>query len=215
MTKNISPLTNNGYRSIRSGGRSCLSAAFAMCLIFAADSALSLEPKWPAGPYRYLVVDQDVRDMLTEFGRNLNITVKVSDQVGGRRIRGRLPIATAKEFLNRVCESYGLVWYFDGAVLHVSDQKEVQTELVDLGSEQPGGINEKLQALGIADPRFQIRSTAESRVLSVSGPPAYLAMIRQTVATLQKANRPRNVREVQDGDEVRVRVFRGKTQGGS
>ena len=192
-----------------------LSAACAMVLIAVAGPAQSLEPKWPAGAYRYIVVDQDLRDILVEFGRNLNVTVKVSEQVSVRRIRGRLPVLSAKEFLNRLCESYGLVWYFDGAVLHISGVSEIRTEPVDIGPGNFGNVSEKLQALGIADPRFTIRSTADSRILSVSGPPPYIALIRQTVTAMQKSVAPRSVREVQDGDDVKVRVFRGKAGEGS
>ena len=151
--------------------------------------------------------------MLIEFGRNLNINVKISEHVSGRRIRGRIPVTTAEQFLKRICESYGLVWYFDGAVLHVSAENEVRTELVDLGSVSPNGVNEKLQALGIADPRYAIRSTGDTKVLSISGPPPYLSLVRQTVATMQKAASPRSVREVQDGDDVKVKVFRGRREG--
>ena len=166
----------------------------AMYLAFFITPAQSLEPKWPPGNYKYLVVDQDVRDILLEFGRNLNMNVTVSDQVGGRRIRGRLPITTAEQFLKRVCESYGLVWYYDGAVLHISAENEVRTELVELGGVNPTGVNDKLQALGIADPRYAIRSTSDVKVLSVSGPPPYLSLVRQTVATMQKATIPKNIR---------------------
>ena len=214
MTRNISSLTKSCQSSIRASRKT---AIFAVCTIFAllASEARSAEPKWPAGTYRYLVVDQEIQGILTEFGRNLGLTVKLSDQVGGRRIRGRMPVASAKEFLNRICDSYGLVWYFDGAVLHVNAESEVRTEVVGLGSVNPASITDKLQALGIADPRFPIRSTPDTGVISVSGPPVYLKLIRETLATMQKTNRPRNVREVEEGDEVRVRVFRGKAGEGS
>src|SRR5215471_13490713 len=32
--------------------------------------ASAAEMKWPAGPYNYIALDQDLRDALTEFGRN-------------------------------------------------------------------------------------------------------------------------------------------------
>jgi type III secretion protein C len=213
MTKNIRILIKAAQGSSRPCRISAAAAALAIFLILNPQPAQSLAPKWPEGPYQYLVVDQDIRDILTEFGRNLNINVKISDQVGGRRIRGRLPITTAEQFLKRLCESYGLVWYYDGAVLHINSESELRTELVELGPISPFGVNEKLQALGITDPRYAIRSTADSRVLSVSGPPPYIAMIRQTVAAMQKAASPKSVREVQDGDEVRVKVFRGRREG--
>jgi type II secretory pathway component GspD/PulD (secretin) len=215
MANKISLLIKSESRSLAARGRFSSFIACAMFFLLPAQHAQSLEPKWPPGPYRYLVVDQDVREILTEFGRNLNISIQISDQVNGRRIRGRLPISSAKDFLNRLCESYGLVWYFDGGILHFSAENEVRTEAVDLGPVNPAGISQKLRDLEILDSRFPIRSTGDSRNLAISGPPPYLARIRQTVETMQKVSRPRNVREVQDGDDVKVRVFRGSTKEGS
>lgn len=219
MTKNISTQTvfSSASKSLEAYfnlSRILIIFATVMCgPAVSSKTASAAEPKWPEGTYKYLVVDQDVRDILIEFGRNLNMTVKISDQVGGRRIRGRLPITTAEQFLKRICDSYGLVWYYDGAVLHINSENEVRTELVDLGPVSPFGVTDKLQALGVGDARYAIRSTADARVLSVSGPPPYIAMVRQTVAAMQKAASPKSVREVQYGDEVKVRVFRGRREG--
>lgn len=175
-----------------------------------------MEPKWPSGPYRYLVVDQDLRDILAAFGRNLKMDVQISNQIAGRRIRGRLPISTAKEFLTSLCASYGLVWYYDGAKLHINAENEVRAEMVSLGQVNPAVMKERLQELGIADPRYAIRSTSDnSRVLSVSGPPRYLEHIREAVAAMQRpVAPPRPVREVPGSDSKDVIIFRG-TQGGS
>src|SRR5499433_1883998 len=131
--------------------------------------AFGMEPQWPAGPYKYMVIDQDIKGVLTEFGRNVGVPVDLSDQVKGR-LRGRLAVAPAREFLDKLCESYGLVWYFDGAVLHVSARAEVKTELINISRLPPGQVSEKLSALGIADPRYPVRTTPEVGVISVSGP---------------------------------------------
>lgn len=166
--------------------------------------ALAVEPAWPEGPYKYLVIDQDVRGVLVEFGRNVGIPVDVSEQIKGR-LRGRLGVAPAREFLDKLCESYGLVWYFDGAVLHVSAKTEIRTELINIGRFPPGEVNEKLKALGIADPRFPVRSTQDIGVVSVSGPPSFVSLVRQTLISLA----PPSVREEPHGDAPTVRVFRG------
>lgn len=172
--------------------------------------AHGVSPKWPPDPYRYIVIDQDLKDVLTEFGRNVGLAVKVSDQVRGH-LRGPLPIGTAEEFLARLCESYGLVWYFDGAVLYVGAKAEVKTELVDIGRWPPDELKAlpaKLEALGIADQRFPIRTTADAGVVSVSGPPPYVSRVREMLARLDKlATAPAQVSG--PGDDPRVRVFRG------
>jgi type II secretory pathway component GspD/PulD (secretin) len=185
------------------------------CLVFAAAAvtarpALGTEPQWPAAPYKYLVIDQDIKGVMAEFGRNIGLPVDVSDQVKGR-LRGQLApaTATAREFLGNLCESYGLVWYYDGAVLHINTKSEIRTELINIGRLSPGEVGEKLSALGVADTRFQVRSTEDAGVISVSGPPPFVSMVRQTLAILLR--RPPPVQEDTHGDEIKVRVFRGST----
>src|ERR1700676_4999326 len=101
----------------------CMSKRMVAGLVFSAAlasaaPALGMDPKWPSGPYKYLVIDQDIKGVLVEFGYNVGLPVDVSDQVEGR-LRGQFAAATAtaREFLDSLCDSHNLVWYFDGAVL--------------------------------------------------------------------------------------------------
>jgi len=142
------------------------------------------------------VIDQDVKDVLMEFGRNIGVSVDVSEQVTGR-LRGRLPVVTAKEFLDKLCESNGLVWYFDGSTLHVNTKAEVKTVLIDIGRVPSKQLTTRLTALGIADERFPVRTTPNGGVVSVSGPPSYVALVRQTLTAMARlASVPDNTRHV-------------------
>lgn len=183
-----------------------------LVLSFAAAPLSAGEPDWPPGPYRYLVINQKVADALAELGRNIGVPVRVSDAVEGR-LNGGLPVGTAREFLQRICDSYGLVWYFDGSVLHVNAESELRTEILDLGRVSPERLVRRLAELGIADERFTTRVPEEGGVLSVSGPPPYLSLVRTTLDRLAQPVRPRIAREVAGGDSVSVRVFRGRSGG--
>jgi type II secretory pathway component GspD/PulD (secretin) len=182
-----------------------ITAAVLILTTILPTTARSLEPKWPSGPYKYLVVDQDVKDLLIEFGRNIGVPVRVSDEVSGR-VRGRLPAATAREFLNLLCDRNGLVWYFDGAILHVGAEAEVKTELVNIGQLPATELLSKLDTLGIADPRFPVRATPDAGIISVSGPPVFVSLVQQTLAVMTKsAGQP-----PREGDQhPGIRVFRG------
>jgi type III secretion protein C len=175
--------------------------AFVAALV-AARPAIGMEPKWPSGPYKYWVVDQDIKGILVEFGRNVGVPVDVSDQVKGR-LRGKVAAAaaTAREFLDSLCDGNELVWYFDGASLHVNAKTEITTELVSLGRFSREEALKKLAGLGIDDARFPVRSTNNASVISVSGPPKLVSMVRQALQQPAKEDTGR--------DEVRVRVFRG------
>lgn len=172
-------------------------------------SAAAVEPNWPSGTYKYVVIDQDLKDVLIEFGRNINVWVKVSDEVKARRVRGPLPPASAEEFLKRLCDGYGLVWYFDGSVLHISSQAELKTELFDVTPLTSNGIYDELRGIGVADPRFPIRTTGDERIVSISGPPPYIWTVRRILATMVKAATPQFVKETLSEKAPVVRVFRG------
>lgn len=195
-----------------SGWRNLFALVLA-ALPLAPGAASAAEPKWPKEPYNYLVIDQDLRDVLAEFGRNVRLPVKVSDAIARRRVRNDLAVAPPRDFLQRLCESYGLVWYYDGAVLHFSDENEVRTELLNTGSVEPPTLLRKLEALDVADPRFPIRAGGGGGVITVSGPPPYLALVRKTVEAMERSNSPRPVQEVTNGDTLKVRVFRGTREG--
>lgn len=186
--------------------RQTLTALVLTVMLGSVAPVLGMEPQWPTKPYKYLVIDQDIGGVLVEFGRNVGVPVDISDQVKGR-LRGRLAVTTARKFLDGLCESYGLVWYFDGAVLHVNAKTEIRTELVNVGRLSPGEAREKLNALGVADDRFTVRSTQDSSIISVSGPPPFVSLVRQTLAALGSPSP--QVREDSHGDDIRVRVFRG------
>jgi type II secretory pathway component GspD/PulD (secretin) len=201
---------------IGAGGRRawrCLPVLAGMLLVLTPPPAWSSEPKWPKEPYSYLVIDQDLRDVLTEFGRNIRVPIKLSDGVARRRVRNDVAVAPPREFLQRLCDAYGLVWYYDGAVLHISDDDEVRTELLYTGALGVESLLSKLNGLGVADSRYVIRAGGSGGVISVSGPPPYVALVRKTIDALEKANAPRPVQEVTDGDAMKVRVFRGTKQG--
>jgi type II secretory pathway component GspD/PulD (secretin) len=182
-------------------------AGIAATLACPKPCAFAAEPNWPAGPFRYLVIDQDTKDVLQEFGNITNIPVTVSDQVRGH-VHGPLPITTAENFLKRICENQGLVWYFDGLKLYVSAASEIDSLMISLGPLRLQELSDRLEKLGIADPRYPLNATQKADVILVSGPPRYLALVRQTYEAMKQAI-PRKVMENGVGDEPSVRVFRG------
>lgn len=170
------------------------------------------EAKWGEAPYKYLIIDQDIRDVLTEFGRNAGVPTQIAPTVSARRIRGPLESnseGTAKDFLQRFCDSHGLVWYFDGTALHIASLEDLQTEMIKLEHAKSGDILRRLGELGHSDARFSLRATDNGGVLSVSGPPAFRALVRRTVSIAEAAGRFRPAREAEIKDAIEVRVFRG------
>jgi type II secretory pathway component GspD/PulD (secretin) len=202
MNKNISMQTGTNKKQF---APNAVGVGLGLAILLAAgalpiSTANAMEPKWPSGPYKYLVVDQDLRDALTEFGRSIGVAVKVSETLAGHRLRGKLPEGTAQQYLKQLCESYGIVWFYDGAVMHFSSETEIKTEQVDLRPVSADAVTKKLKSLGVIEANYPIR-TIDAHSISVFGPPPYITFVRQTVTAMQKAM------------SGKVRVIRGGVEG--
>lgn len=160
------------------------------------------QPEWFAKPYAYVLVEQDVRAAVKEFGHNLDLIVVLSDAVRGKS-RGNVRGETAGDFLNLLCDSNGLNWYFDGNILYLGADNEITTRLF----KSPGLDLERLQdylaSLDVYGKQMSVRRSPNGDELFVSGPPAYLAMIQQHVDHQQPPARAQQVAR-----ERGVRVFR-------
>ena len=152
-------------------------------MIATAGPCWAAEPNWPAAPYEYVVVDQDLRTVLTQFGANTGLRIALSDAVQGR-VHGRTPAAPAKDILNGLAQSFGLDWYYDGAVISVSAASEAETHLLPLQGVSFARLRSGLAAADLLDRRFQLRAGVGPDVALVSGPPRYVAMVRQGLAAL-------------------------------
>jgi type III secretion protein C len=86
-------------------------------------------------------------------------------------------------------------------MLHINAKTEVKTELIDIGRLPSKQLTTRLNALGIADPRFPVRTTPNGGVVSVSGPPSYIALVRQTLTAMARASSARE-------DMQRVTIWR-------
>ncbi|MER8608951.1 type III secretion protein [Mesorhizobium sp. M1233] len=178
--------------------------AVVLALGFGSQPAFAAEPRWPPGPYKYITIDQSVTDALVELGRNMRVPMRVSKLVKGRLSAG-MPVGTAREFLEEICNRYGLIWHFDGIVMNVATEAEVQTEMIPLDANMAAGAEDRLSRLGVSDPRFPIKVSKQDDVISVSGPPSYIELVRRTLGVPATPSAKQET-----GKAVSVRVFRGK-----
>lgn len=187
------------------------------CLAIGAPPLRAADGDWQHKPYHYVAIDQDLRNALLEFGRNLRIPIRVGEAVKGR-LRAMPASGDARAFLERLTRTHGLIWYFDGTTLHVDAQSSLQTELMALDGASPVQLDQMLQRLGVADSRFPLRSGGARGVISVSGPSAYRNLVRDALSQL-KGDRAATAGSRASGTPAdaaaKVRVFRGGPQNGS
>ena len=160
-------------------------------------------------PYAYTVLDENLRDVLLQFGANTKSRIAISDAVQGR-VRGRRDAAPPEAFLEALGREFGFDWYYDGYILYISATSESVSRMVTLGGVPASSLQATLEALGIADPRFLLRAVPESFTVLVSGPPRYVELVEQAVQTLAKPPAaPSPPAPAAPSPEKTVTVFRG------
>lgn len=161
-----------------------------------------MQPDWFTRPYAYVLVEQDVRGALEEFGHNMGLTVVISDKVRGKS-RSRVRAESAGGFLAALCDFNALTWYFDGNVLYLTADSETGTRLFKAQGRKLKQLQDYVASRDGYGKQMSVRPGPDGDELFASGPPAWLAMIQQHVDQQQKASSVAAVRE------RGVRVFRG------
>jgi type III secretion protein C len=147
------------------------------------------EPDWPRTSYDYVVIDQDLRVVLEQFGVNTGLRVVLSDAVEGK-VHGRLPAAEPRAFLQRLTQMFGLDWYYDGAAIAVSAASEAQSRVLTLRNVTFETLHDALASADLLDPRYQLRQGPAANIAIASGPPRYLAAVQQTATALSAEKNP-------------------------
>lgn len=177
--------------------RSALHGVFGAALFLAALGTLPAAAQqnaqdWQDTPFQYDVVDQDVRQLFREYGRQLGILVQLSDNVRGRA-RNLHVDGTALDFLERLVSDHDLVWYYDGSILHVATTAEVARQALPIGSVPYDRLVTAVNQHSSTDPRLGIRPGADPDLVYVTGPASYYTFVQETASSLVEA-RPVGVR---------------------
>jgi type III secretion protein C len=162
------------------GGRFGRIAAAIAVWAVSAGTTMAAEPNWAAMSADYVVVAQDLRDVLAEISNHLGLSSFISEEIKGKvsqNIRG----PSAKEMLESLANRYGIVWYYDGGKIYYSLLKENMSQIMPLGLAQFPSLKRQLSDLGLLDSRFEFRYSESGRSIFVSGPPRYIELIRQGI----------------------------------
>jgi type III secretion protein C len=159
--------------------------------------------------HAFTIVAQPLPELLDAFASNFGVAVAVDRRIEGE-VRNLHGTFSAVEFLDAVAERSGIDWYFDGTTVHVSPASGRRSVIVDFGRVSPDALDQALSSLGLVDPRFPVRRSADGRIGVVTAPPRYVELIENAFALLQGRPAPP---EPQPGARVapatRILIVRG------
>ena len=141
--------------------------------------AFAAKPAWRDVAYPYSIINQNLTNVLENFGYNTGLKVSVAQDVRGT-VHGRESSGTAGQFLDEVTRSNDLDWYSDGTVVYVSPASDEETAAIPLNGFSFDKLRNYLAGSGLLDKRFRLSRRA-GNVAILSGPPSYVAVVKQAI----------------------------------
>lgn len=166
--------------------------------LIGAPPALAAEPNWAGGRFVYATNGSSVADTLNVFGAGQHMPVRIDGRVDGV-VSGRFDLSPAR-FLDMLGQSYGFVWYYDGAVLQVSPTGAQSQLAIHPNYLSASALRAALDQSGVTDDHFPLRVDAAAGTVTTFGPPSYVERIRTAAARFEG--------DAKDRVRTTVRVFR-------
>ena len=174
-----------------------LAVAAAVAAMTASAPAHAERIPWQSNRFEYVADRKDLKDVLRDFGASQHVMTWISPQVEGN-VTGRFS-SSPQQFLDKMVASFGVLWYYNGAVLRIYGANEARTATLGLKHASTSDLRQALARLQIEDPRFPVRYDDVSRTAVVSGPPQLVDLVSDVARLIDHV-------EVK-GDTVVVRRF--------
>ena len=174
-----------------------LAVAAAVAAMTASAPAHAERIPWQGNKFEYVADRKDLKDVLRDFGASQHVMTWISPQVEGN-VTGRFNSAP-QQFLDKMVASFGVLWYYNGAVLRIYGANEARTATLGLQHASTGDLRQALARLQIEDPRFPVRYDDVSRTAVVSGPPQLVDLVSDVARLVDRVQ--------VKGDTIVVRRF--------
>lgn len=174
-----------------------LAVAAAVAAMTASAPAHAERIPWQSNRFEYVADRKDLKDVLRDFGASQHVMTWISPQVEGN-VTGRFN-SSPQQFLDKMVASFGVLWYYNGAVLRIYGANEARTATLGLQHASTSELRQALARLQIEDPRFPVRYDDVSRTAVVSGPPQMVDLVSDVARLVDRVQ--------VKGDTVVVRRF--------
>ena len=158
------------------------STAILLPLLLSVESAHADAMGWQDERFNMVVRDQNIRDVLVQFGALAGVPVVLSEDVDAR-VTARFENATGEEIVEAIAREYALDWRYDGRRIEVSANSEQVSRILDMGGVAKADLVRALEALGAHEPRFPI-TAVDGQLALLVGPPRYVGIVEIVLAEL-------------------------------
>ena len=148
---------------------------FIICL----TSNLTASPlPWGTSKYTHYSEEQPLKDMLEAMssaqGTSIVVSPKITDIISVY-FKNQTPL----KILESLAESNKLMWYYDGEILYVYKNDEIQTGSVTLKQISVKDFSQTLRKIGILDKQFYWNEIEEEDIVYFKGPERFVSAVLQ------------------------------------
>ena len=175
---------------------------------------------WGVPEHSVLADRTPVAELLQSFASQQGLPIQLN-AAAAAPISGRFDQVPARQFLDSLCASARLIWFWDGARLHVDDADKSETKVLNLTALTLGRAEQALVALGFETGPAALKQVLRGGdgIIILSGGGKFLQSAEQVLTALDAMDRTRatEAREAATREEaaaraagakIEVRVFR-------
>ncbi len=162
-------------------------AGLALSFALVSSAAIADSGGWQDERYNIVIRDQDLGDVLVQFGALVGVPVVVSEDVSGS-VSVRFEEASGEEIVTALAREFALDWRYDGRRIEVSSNTEQVSRILDMGGVERASLVDALDALGAHEPRYPI-TAVDGQLGLIVGPPRYVGIVEIVLAELVEKKR--------------------------
>jgi type III secretion protein C len=121
-----------------------------------------------------------LRDVLEEFGRVYAVRVSISAKAD-MFMKGRLKADSGNDFLDRLTQPYKFRWFVYNDTLYIVPRDDNASMRLNVGEDAVQDAKAALVGLGLFDNRFGWGELPDEGLVIVSGPRAYVNLVRDVL----------------------------------
>ena len=151
-------------------------------IVLHASLGHGVKPVWRAEAMHYFARDTPLPEVLREVVSAGGLQVQVAAALK-EPVNGAFNEAPERVFASLI-EAYGLTWYFDGHVVHVSRASDIRSRTISFAPMTRKDVVNLLSSLGLDESHLPVRYSETTAI--VSGPNDYINAISDAVAQAQE-----------------------------
>lgn len=160
---------------------------FVLCLFSlpaASEQVLLYEKKLPHQE-QYVAKETRLDHFFDELAGRLNVMIISSEAVKKKKISGTFDLSDPQAALSLMLRTMALVSYRENRTLYIYNSNEIDSSMITLNAITRNELTAFLKQAGLFDAQYPLTSDRQQRILYITAPPRYLALIRSAADALE------------------------------